>query len=402
MPVDSTPVDPRTGLLAARLGLYVHFPFCGSKCPYCDFASVALPEIPFERYTGALLAELEARLVAAEFRGPLDSVYIGGGTPSLWGPQHVERLLDAVAARLGIADGAEVTLEANPGAADEGRFAGYRAAGVNRLSIGVQSFSAATLAVLGRAHDGLSARRAARAATDAGFDNLSLDFIYGVPGQTVAEVEADALAAMALEPAHVSAYALTLDRDSLAEAVPMTRAMERGELELPPDELVLEMRRVAEQAYAEGGLLRYEVSNYARPGLHSRHNGLYWTGGEYLALGAGATGTTTAPDGQRRRYSNLRGIEAYFRAVEGGRFPEAGHEMLGRTELFEERVALGLRLVQGVDLPKVCEDFGEPYDKRRPAVDRLVAQGLAVWREGRLALTEAGMDVHSEIAAKLM
>lgn len=395
------PVDVRTGLSAARFGLYVHFPFCLSKCPYCDFASVAAPEVPQERYTRALVAELEARVARLSERPALDSVFIGGGTPSLWRADLLAHFLETVAARLGLGRDIEVTLEANPGAADAARFADLKAAGINRLSIGVQSFSPQTLKTLGRAHDGDEARRAVDRAHAAGFDNLSLDFIYGAPGQTLALVEADAQAAVALGPTHLSAYALTLDAASLAEEVPLARALGRGELALPPDEVVVDMQRAVAQTYAAAGLERYEVSNYARPGLHSRHNALYWTGGEYLAVGVGATGTL-AEGPTRRRYANLRGVGAYLSAVEAGAAPEASHEVLTELERFEERVAMGLRLVSGVDLESVCRDFGQAYDSRRRVVEQLVASGLAHWREGRLALTDAGLDVHSAIAARLM
>ena len=382
-------------------GVYVHFPYCLSKCPYCDFASVAAPKIPQERYTAALVAELEARVASLPRAVVVESVFIGGGTPSLWEPALVARFLEVAARRLTFASGCELTLEANPGAADAQRFADFRAAGLNRLSIGVQSFEAQTLTVLGRAHDGPTARRAADTAHEAGFDNLSLDFIYGVPGQTVSQVEADAHAAVALGPTHLSAYALTLDRASLAEDVPMAKALGRGELELPPDETVLEMQRAVARVYASAGLTRYEVSNYARPGLHSRHNALYWTGGEYLAVGVGATGTLVK-GGRRRRYTNLRGAEAYLKAVEHRTLPEAGHEDLGDLELFEERVAMGLRLTTGVALEAVCRDFGQPFEPRRRVVEQLVATGFARWQGDRLALTDAGFDVHSAICARLM
>lgn len=395
------PVDVRTGLSAARFGLYVHFPFCLSKCPYCDFASVAAAEIPQERYTSALVDELDARVARLAERRALDSVFIGGGTPSLWRADLLGRFLETVAARLGLASRAEVTLEANPGAADAARFADFRAAGINRLSIGVQSFSPPTLRALGRTHDGDEAQRAVAAARAAGFDNLSLDFIYGVPGQTQADVEADARAAVALGPTHLSAYALTLDPASLAEEVPLARALGRGELALPPDDVVVDMQRAVAQVYAAAGLHRYEVSNYARPGLHSRHNALYWTGGEYLAVGVGATGTL-AEGTAHRRYTNLRGTGAYLSAVERGAPPEVSFEALTELERFEERVAMGLRLVAGVDLEAVCRDFGQAYDARRRVVEALVASGLAHWKEGRLGLTDAGFDVHSAIAARLM
>lgn len=396
------PLDVRTGLEAARFGVYVHFPYCLSKCPYCDFASTVAKVLPEARYTEAVLAELSRRVDALGLSGAsVQSVYIGGGTPSLWQPANVARVLEALAKVLRLEDGAEVTLEANPGASDAERFADYRAAGVNRLSLGVQSFEPSTLAALGRAHDGPTAVKAFEAARAAGFDNVSLDFIYGVQGQTVAQVEKDARAAVALGSEHLSAYALTLDRASLAEEVPLARQLARGEVTLPGDDVVVRMQRVVRDVYAAAGLRRYEVSNYARPGFHSRHNALYWTGGEYLALGAGATGFVVR-GGAAFRYTNHRSAERYLAEVEASRVPEASREPLSDVERFEERVAMGLRLVSGVDLDGVCADFGQDAAPRRAALEKLVRGGWVRVEGGRVRLTDEGFDVHSEIAARLM
>jgi oxygen-independent coproporphyrinogen-3 oxidase len=378
------PVDPQTGIEAARFAAYVHFPFCLSKCPYCDFASIASKEPPSERYTQALLVELGLRAAGLK-RPALDSVYFGGGTPSLWDARFVGQVLDALARAFGIAEGAEVTLEANPGAADAARFAGYRSAGVNRISIGVQSFEPSTLLSLGRAHDGAMAEAAFRSARQAGFDNVSLDFIYGVQGQTLEQVKRDAARAGALEPDHLSAYALTLDREALAEDVPLAKQLARGEVRLPEDDVVLSMQRAVRDAYLGHGLARYEVSNYAKAGFHSRHNACYWTQGEYLAVGAGATGCVGGV-----RYQNHRSAERWFEALGRGALPEFSREVLGASELREERVAMGLRLTGGVKL----EDS--------PAVERLLKQGLVERAEGRVRLTERGFDLHSSVAAALM
>lgn len=401
----TAPVDPLTGLRAARKGVYVHFPFCLSKCPYCDFASTVAKRIPQERYTRAVLAELALRSETEE-GGAADSVFFGGGTPSLWEPRHVGEVLEAIARRVGIAKGAEITLEANPGASDEARFAGYRAAGVNRLSIGVQSFQQKTLTALGRAHDPETAERAFHKARAAGFEQVSLDFIYGVHGQSLSEATEDARRAAALGPDHLSAYALTLDRESLAEEVPLAKRLARGEVRLPPDEAVVEMGQAVREAFGEAGLLRYEISNYARPGAHSKHNALYWTGGDYLAVGVGATGYA-APleeglEAVGRRYSNLRSADKYLAAVEEGRLPEASVESLGRRERFSERLAMGLRLTCGLELLATCARYGEDAAPRVAEAKRLCSHGLARFDGTRLALTDRGLDVHSAIAARLM
>jgi oxygen-independent coproporphyrinogen-3 oxidase len=263
--------------------------------------------------------------------------------------------------------------------------------------MGVQSFEASTLTKLGRGHDGDTAVRAFEAARAAGFDNVSMDFIYGVQGQTVEQVRRDAEAAAALGSEHLSAYALTLDAESLAEEVPLARQLARGEVTLPPDDVVVAMQRVVRDVYRQAGLERYEVSNYARPGFHSRHNSAYWTGGDWLALGVGATGSV----GQAR-YANVRSAEKYLVEVEAGKLPEQSRETLSALERFEERVAMGLRLASGLDLEATCAAFGQPFDARRPFVERLVAEGLAVREGRRLRLTDEGLDVHSAISARLM
>jgi putative oxygen-independent coproporphyrinogen III oxidase len=389
----SASLDPITGVEAARLGLYVHFPYCLSKCPYCDFASTVSKRVPQERYAQAVLSELDLRPSPT---APVESIFFGGGTPSLWEPRHVGEVLEGISKRLSIAPGAEVTLEANPGASDASRFAAYRRLGVNRLSIGVQSFQPSTLKALGREHDGPMAESAFAAARAAGFDNVSCDFIYGVQGQTREGVEADARRAVALGSEHLSAYALTLEKEALAEEVPLAKQLARGEVVLPPDDEVVAMAGVVRDIYASAGLQRYEISNYARPGFHSRHNALYWTGGEYLAAGVGATGFL---DGER--WSNLRSADQYLAAVEKGERPEASREQLTVRERFEERLAMGLRLSAGVDLAAVCERFGESLSARLPEVERLQQHALATYREGRLQLTNAGLDLHSAISARL-
>lgn len=402
------PIDSLTGTPASRFGLYVHFPYCLTKCPYCDFAVAVVRRVPEERYAHAVLAELDARLAAEpSLRGRrLESIFLGGGTPSLWHPRWVAHVLEGVAARLSVAAGAEVSLEANPGVADAERFAGYRAAGVNRLSLGVQSFRDETLKALGREHTGPEAVAAYELARRAGFDVVSMDFIYGVHGQTRAQAEADARQAAALEPEHLSTYALTVERESLAVATPLSRRLDKGELALPPDEEVVEMTKAIRDAYAEHGLYRYEISNHAKPGYGSRHNALYWTGGEYLALGVGATGMLlTSGPGERPagyRYVDLRGSGAYLRVAEEGRAPEFSREELGPEELFAERLAMGLRLCTGVDWEAVCALYGQELEPRRLEISRLLQHGLARLDGRRLVLTEAGADVHSAISARLL
>jgi putative oxygen-independent coproporphyrinogen III oxidase len=398
----AAPTDELTGMQAARFGLYLHFPYCLAKCPYCDFAVAVARQVPEERYANAVLRELDTRLAADPSlrTKPLESLFLGGGTPSLWHPRYVARVLEGLAARLSLSPGLEVSLEGNPERSDAERFAGYRAAGINRLSLGVQSFQPETLKALGRAHDAAMVEGAVAAARKADFPVVALDFIYGVHGQTVAQVEADARRAVTLAPEHLSTYALTVEREVLAESTPLSKQLDRGELHLPEDDTVVDMARVVRDVYGAHGLQRYEVSNHARPGFSSRHNALYWTGGEYLALGVGATGMLLSPT--PHRYVNLRSPEAYLKAVEEGRAPEASREELGPDELFAERLSMGLRLVSGVDWEAVCERYGQPVEPRRAEVARLVSHGFATLKGRRLALTERGADVHSAVCARLL
>jgi oxygen-independent coproporphyrinogen-3 oxidase len=398
----AAPIDAHTGVPAARFGLYLHFPYCLAKCPYCDFAVAVSRQVPEERYAHAILQELDLRLAATpELRGRrLESIFLGGGTPSIWHPRWVALVLEGIATRLPVAEGAEISLEANPDAADAERFAGYRAAGVNRLSLGVQSFQAETLKALGRDHDGATAVAAYEAARRAGFEAVAMDFIFGVHGQTVAQVEADARAAVALQPEHLSTYALTLDRESLAVDTPLAKQLARGQVALPEDDDVVAMGRTLREVYGAHGLERYEISNYARPGYSSRHNALYWTGGEYLALGVGATGMLHVPS--PHRYVDGRSPEKYLRAVEQGTLPEDSREELGPEELFAERLSMGLRLRGGVDWEAVCALYGQDPEPRRAEIARLLQHGLATLKEGRLALTDKGADLHSAISAKLI
>jgi putative oxygen-independent coproporphyrinogen III oxidase len=394
--------DSLTGMSVAQRGLYVHFPWCLAKCPYCDFAVTVAHRPPGARYRKALQRELALRLEASpRLKGALlDSVYLGGGTPSLWAPAEVKALLHGVKEALCVRPGAEVTLEANPEVTEEERLIGFREAGVNRLSLGVQSFERETLQTLGRAHAPEEAERAMARARRAGFLNVSLDLILGVQGQSLASAVRDAQAASRLGPEHVSAYVLTVEREALAEETVFARRLRTGRLTLPPDALVADMVEAVADVLSASGLLRYEVSSYARPGRHSRHNALYWTGGESLALGAGATGFSRTASGGVRTTAH-RSVEKWFEAVDAGRLPEAEVEMLGPKELFAERLLLGLRFVSGLDVERLAEESGEP--SRRERLGRLEADGLGVQTaDGRFRLTPRGLLLHSEVCARLL
>ena len=274
------------------LALYVHFPWCVRKCPYCDFNSHARTDaIPEQAYVDALLRDLALELRDAPARA-FTSLFLGGGTPSLFSGTAMQRLLAGIhQLRPWVAD-AEITLEANPGTIDEAHFRDYRRAGINRLSIGVQSFNPAHLTRLGRIHSGADAERAVETAGNAGFDNFNLDLMFGLPAQTPAEAEADLARALALAPQHLSYYQLTLEPNTAFAAAPPT---------LPDDDTVADMQLQGQATLAAAGFQQYEVSAYARDGRRSRHNETYWTFGDYLGIGAGAHGKLTTADGVIRR-----------------------------------------------------------------------------------------------------
>lgn len=393
-------------------GLYVHFPFCVSLCPYCDFVVLAGPAARGPRnhvapLHAALLAELDLRSdgVAARFgerRQPLGSVYLGGGTPSLMTASQVAAILEAIDRRLGIAGHAEVTLEANPGPDDIGDLEGFRAAGVNRLSVGVQSLQATELRRLGRRHRPADVVDAVRAARDAGLDSISLDLLTDVPGQTVESWRATLESALALGPDHLSVYTLTLDdpdREGLTgpdgDHLPLTRgARAWRERALPEqsDERAAEMELLTDELAEAAGLRRYEVANLARPGSESRHNLLYWRRRPYLALGPGAH----ASDGALRRTWNAARLDRYVAALEHGRLPPGGAENVDEAIARAEAAILGLRLREGIEAELAA------WPAFEAALSWAHENGLTETVEGRVRLTRRGRLLANELFARLL
>ncbi|HZY05131.1 MAG TPA: radical SAM family heme chaperone HemW [Anaeromyxobacteraceae bacterium] len=371
-------------------GVYVHFPWCTFRCPYCDFAVTTGRPVPGARYARAVLAELRAR--APAFAGlACRTLYLGGGTPSLWEPEHLAAVVDAVR-RLGLPPGAEVTLEANPESVEPDRLEAWRAAGVNRLSLGVQSFDGEVLCQLGRRHSPQEAARALRLSA-AALADVSVDLIYGARRSTVATARLDARRAAGLGAAHVSAYALTLDPEVLAEDVPLARAVRSGRLTLPPEEEVLAQAGAIRAELSRAGFRRYEISNFARPGFASAHNRLYWEGESYLGVGVGAYGCLQRGE-EAVRWGNHRQVGAWFAEVEAGRLPTAEEDRLGPREVRNERVMLGLRTARGI----AAAELRAPQQRE---VARLCRAGLASARRGRVRLTARGLDLHSDVAGRL-
>ena len=359
------------------VGVYVHVPFCERVCPYCDFAVVATGRrkpAGEEGYVDALLREIELR--SPVFAGRrLASLYLGGGTPSLLAPGQVARIIDAVRAAFASDAPVEITLEVNPSTLERSRLPGFREAGVGRVSIGVQSFDDATLKRLGRAHRAAEARRSLSACRAAGFEAISLDLIFGAPGQTVDVFERDLAELLDFGPEHVSTYELTLE-----PGTPFEAAAARGRLALPDEERVLAMMDRVEARLGEAGYRRYELSNYAREGFEAVHNRRYWERRPVLGLGVGAFSTDPpspeAPFGVRR--ANPRDLEAYLAAAAGSfpaRAPEA--EVLDAATARGEAAFLALRCARGLDAERFAREFGEPPRAFwSGSIEELVAAGL--------------------------
>lgn len=348
------PLLPQARLAAAKeaeprfrspppLSLYVHIPWCVQKCPYCDFNSHALPSaargaaaIPESDYLAALLADLESALPLVWGRR-IDSIFFGGGTPSLLSGEGLDQLLAALRSRLPFLPGAEITLEANPGTVEAARFAAFREAGINRLSLGIQSFNPQHLKALGRIHDDHEARRAITIAASH-FDNFNLDLMYGLPGQTLAEALADLDAALAFSPPHLSCYQLTIEANTAFAARPP---------ELPADDRCADMQDAIEDRLAAAGYLHYETSAFAKPGRQCQHNLNYWHFGDYLGIGAGAHGKLTLHD-RVLRQMRWKGPEQYLAQVAAG-MPVQEEFAVAAADLPFEFMLNALRLVQGFD-----------------------------------------------------
>lgn len=378
---------------ARDASLYLHLPWCQAKCPYCDFNSYAATAWPEDAYADALLAELETHLAAPPWRETfLRTIFFGGGTPSLFRPATIGRLLDGIAARWPLAADAEITLEANPGSVERARLTGFREAGVNRVSFGVQSFRPPLLQTLGRVHSADDARAAYAAARAAGFDNVNLDLIFAVPGESRHDWEEDVAEMLALAPEHISAYNLTYEAGT-----PFHTLRARGALTPLDEDDELWMYQHARAAFAAAGYEQYEISNFARPGREARHNSSYWRGIDYLGLGAGAHSYASVP-GFGTRWSNERLPDRYLAAVRRGD-AVATRETLSFDTAAGEFMFLGLREMRGIDPAAFAARFGDTIEHVHPEVEGFRRDGLLVERAGRLTLSERGLLVADAVFA---
>ncbi len=358
------------------LSLYIHIPWCVQKCPYCDFNSHAVrEEIPEEAYVAALLDDLEQELKEISIR-PLQSIFIGGGTPSLFSAAMINTLLNQVEQRISFAPDIEITMEANPGTFEQEKFRGYREAGVNRLSLGIQSFADTQLTALGRIHSGQEAIKAAGLAREL-FDNMNLDLMHGLPGQSTEQALQDLQIAASLKPDHISWYQLTIEPNTEFHARPPS---------LPVDETLWDIQERGQLFLAEAGYAQYEISAYAQAGKQARHNLNYWQFGDYIGIGAGAHGKVTQEDGTILRRWKQKQPKAYMQVDKR----LGGSETLEVDALPFEFMLNALRLTEGVDSALFPSRTGLNLSTLAPIAEKARKMGLLDTDPSRLAPTQQG------------
>ncbi|MBA1202339.1 radical SAM family heme chaperone HemW [Pseudomonas capeferrum] len=360
------------------LALYIHIPWCVRKCPYCDFNSHAAgPDLPEEAYVSSLLADLDQEL-ANVYGRPLSSIFFGGGTPSLFSTHALGRLLKGVEQRIPFSPDIEITLEANPGTFEQDKFKAYRQLGINRLSIGVQSFQQAKLEALGRIHNGDEAVRAADMARAAGFDNFNLDLMHGLPDQSLDEALGDLRQAIDLGPMHLSWYQLTVEPNTVFWNQPP---------ELPEDDILWDIQEAGQTLMAAHGFKQYEVSAYALPGRAARHNLNYWSFGDFIGIGAGAHGKLSHPDGRILRTWKTRLPKDYLNLAKPYK---AGEKLLTPDELPFEFLMNALRLTEGVEAAQFTRRTGLPLERLAAARREAEQKGLLQVESDRLVATPRG------------
>lgn len=366
------------------LSLYLHIPFCVKKCAYCDFPSHAGREQDIPAYVEALKGEImEAGRTWPNRR--VETVFFGGGTPSILTGSQMKTLMDAVFSSFSVAPDAEISMEANPGTLTEKKLAAYRSAGINRISIGVQAMNDRLLRNIGRIHTTEEAVQAVLLAKGAGFDSINIDLMYGLPGQSIDDFTDTLNRALSLPVTHLSMYSLIVE-----EGTPLYRRVEQGE-SVPGDEETLQMQHTAAQIAAKHGLFRYEISNYARPGFECRHNLVYWRRGDYLGLGCAAHSMM-----ENARFSNTASLSDYLAGVR-----QADYQPLDETDALTETVMLALRTSEGMDMTVYRALSGRDFPKKERTIARLISEGLASLENDRLMLTERGMDVLNAVIEAL-
>ncbi len=374
------------------LSLYVHYPWCVQKCPYCDFNSHTLKtEVDEKAYIQALISQLEQQLPDIWGR-PIKSIFFGGGTPSLISEQGLNDFLSRARALLGFGPEIEITLEANPGTVDYEKFAGFYHAGINRLSMGIQSFDDAKLKALGRIHSASEAERAIQAAKDAGFQNFNLDLMFALPNQSLTEAIRDVEMALTYAPPHLSHYQLTLEPNTPFYKNPPV---------LPNDDLAWEMQQVCQQLIADAGYRHYEVSAYAQPNKQCQHNLNYWRFGDYIGLGAGAHGKITlAPEGRIYRTQMPASPGGYIQSVQSGQFGRK--QWLDGEDVQFEFMLNALRLQEGFELSLFQQRTGLDLGLIQPKLDQLHADGLIQLDNQHLQLTTQGKQYLNDVVGAFL
>jgi oxygen-independent coproporphyrinogen-3 oxidase len=375
-------------------GVYVHWPFCLAKCPYCDFNShVRRGSYEEGRYLNAILAELRHRAALTPGR-IVRSIFFGGGTPSLMAPETVARIIEAVGGNWKLDSQAEITLEANPTSVEAGRFAAYRAAGVNRVSLGVQALNDADLKMLGRMHSVAEAMRALDIATST-FSRASFDLIYARPGQTPQAWAAELREALSRAPEHLSLYQLTIEPDTMFE-----KLFDAGKLKIPKPDVARALWDVTQELTEKAGMPAYEISNHARPGCESRHNLIYWRYGEYAGVGPGAHGRIVSARGGRRAQATEPHPEMWLTVVETEGHGLVEDESLSTEAQGDEFLLMGLRLTEGIDPARFQTLTGKRFEASRVA--DLIAHGMVEYtRHGRIRVTSEGFPVLDAVVADL-
>jgi oxygen-independent coproporphyrinogen-3 oxidase len=371
-------------------GVYIHIPFCRSRCSYCDFATGIYQEEQAERYVKALISEMRNwQEVASPFE--VDTIYFGGGTPSMLAPDQLDRILEAVHRRFVIADNAEITMEMNPGTLSLETIRGFRDLGINRASFGAQTFDDDELARLGRSHTAAETRQTFRDLRTVGFENINFDLIAGLPGQTLEGWQRNIAEAISLRPEHLSFYLLEVH-----EGTPLADHIRQGKQPAPDDELAGVMYELMLDESGRAGYEHYEISNLCLPGFASRHNTKYWTSAPYYGFGCSAH----SYDGELRRWANQRAIVAYLELIESGRSPVVQTWDLSEQERQAEALFLGLRLMKGISLKQYQQSFGaDVREQHAHDFERFREAGLIEERGDLIRLTRTGALLSNEVFA---
>jgi len=375
-------------------GIYIHIPFCISKCPYCSFTSFTAEKIPEKEYLNAIVKEIETRYREIDLPD-IGTVYFGGGTPSLISPGGISSILPALAGKFRLTN-PEITIEANPGTVDLDKLRGYRNAGVNRISIGIQSFNDRLLLNLGRSHTSKEALDAFESARTAGFDNIGIDLIHSVGGESLQDWQDDLKEAVLLHPEHISAYNLTIE-----EGTPFHHSQEKGLLVLPAEEEQTDMLLTTIEILCTAGYEHYEVSNYALPGFRSRHNQVYWKGGDYFGFGVSAH--SYYRKGWGVRMANSKDLTDYLNRINKNGTAVVEEEILTKEMAMGEAVFLGLRMMEGINVKDFENRFGIKIEEAyRGAIDDLTTEDFLIHANDHLKLTRKGLLFYNDVALRFI